>query len=36
MQYDLNKQIEICKGIIKIQERANPGIVSLITYLKSN
>ena len=30
LQFDINKQIELCKNIERIQERVNTGIVSLL------
>ena len=32
MQYDLNKQIEMCKNLQRMKERVNKGIVRLILY----
>ena len=32
MQYDLNKQIEMCKNLQRMTERVNKGIVRLILY----
>ena len=32
MQYDLNKQIEMCKNLQRKEERTNKGIVSLILF----
>ena len=29
MQFDINKQLEICKDIEKIEERPNAGVVRL-------
>ena len=28
LQFDINKQIELCKNIERIQERVNTGVVS--------
>ena len=33
LQFDVNKQIELCKNIERIQERVNTGIVSLFNII---
>ena len=33
LQFDINKQIELCKNIERIQARVNTGIVSLFYFL---
>ena len=33
LQFDINKQIELCKNIERIQERVNTGVVSLFNII---
>ena len=33
LQFDINKQIELCKNIERIQARVNTGIVSLFNII---
>ena len=35
MNIDLNKAMQACEGIEKVQERTNTGVVSLILMINS-
>ena len=35
MNIDLNKAMQACEGIEKVQERTNAGVVSLILMINS-